>query len=222
MRRRDRLRRLLCQLRCATLAWPTHYIGAINMPNGLSSQEVAKLLGIAPVDIQQEVAIKLDECKDILRTKIAPSGLHLMLPLPVVVFDLRGTTAGQAWGDSKIRLNVDLLLSEHREHMLNQTVPHEYAHCVVEANWPKAQSHGREWKWVMSMLGLRPDRTHNMPVKKVRHHPRNHGYNCACRTHYVTNLIHKRIQAGQVRYCRNCDTEITKLSYVGEQEHETN
>jgi SprT protein len=92
---------------------------------------------------------------------------------PVVLFDLQGRIAGQAWGNYKIRLNIDLLVHNWEEFM-QDTIPHEVAHLVQKVLYPYDKSHGRGWKSIMRGFGCNPKRTHNMDLSctKVRRQAR--------------------------------------------------
>lgn len=174
--------------------------------------EISKLLNVPLGEQKVQVEQKVVECIQILSNK-----LNKPLRLPEVDYDLTGTTAGQAWGATRIRINTALLHTDWDE-MLNDTVPHEVAHCVVDQVWPHARtrSHGYEWQMVMRMLGLEPTRCHNMKVEKVRKHPRKYIYECNCGEKLLTKTRHNKLQRGFIYVCEDCRAQITLLNFKGE------
>lgn len=123
---------------------------------------------------------------------------------PRLAFDLRGTRAGCASADGCIRLNP-VLLRENAAEFLAQTLPHEVAHWVVFRWRPGAAPHGVEWRQVMGWLEAPARRCHGFDVERARVRTlRRHLYACACRTHELTTILHRRIQNGAFYYCRTC------------------
>lgn len=116
----------------------------------------------APVlqTIQQRCVDRIVQCHSLVNTTMAS---------PTVSFDLRGTTAGQAYpGKNHIRLNGQLL-NENIDDFIEQTVGHEWAHlAAANLHGQKIRSHGPEWKRVMQRLGLDPARCHTYTTKKAR------------------------------------------------------
>jgi SprT protein len=190
---------------------------------GLDPKDIATLLGIVTRKQKVEIDNKIAECLEIANQKFPLGG-----PVkagqtnpeaynwPEVAFDLKGRVAGQAWGDKKIRLNIELL-HKHYDEMLRQTLPHEIAHCVVDRRWPRASAHGWQWRQVMLAFGLEPKRTHAMPTTKARHHPRPHRYACIkCNKIFsVTNNIHRKMENGQIRYCSRCKSRVYWIDSEG-------
>jgi SprT protein len=133
-----------------------------------------------------------------------------LLTMPRLAFDLRGLNAGEfvvdvrRYGGPCIRINRELLL-RHPEPMLGQVVPHEVAHYVVWALWPRrTRPHGREWRAVMQHFGRPAEVSHRMavnPSRRVRRLP----FTCGCAAPQLYSLtIYRRHLAG-VRYtCRRC------------------
>lgn len=116
----------------------------------------------APVaqHIQQRCLDRIVECQSLVKTSLAS---------PTVSFDLRGTTAGEAYGPKNhIRLNGQLL-NENIDEFIEQTVGHEWAHLAARnLHGPGIRSHGPEWKGVMIKLGLDPARCHTYETTKAR------------------------------------------------------
>jgi predicted SprT family Zn-dependent metalloprotease len=186
---------------------------------GLDADQIVTLLGIVTRQQKSEIDNKIAECLEIanqtfpLGGSIKPGHVNPeAYNWPEVAFDLKGRVAGQAWGDRKIRLNIELL-HKHYDEMLHQTLPHEISHCVVSRRWPRANPHGYEWKQVMRVFGLPPNRTHMMPTTKARHHPRPHIYICegCLRQFKLTNNIHRKMQNGQKRYCTRCKSRVVYI-----------
>lgn len=124
--------------------------------------------------------------------------------MPKLRFDLRGRCAGQAIpGDWSIRLNTKLL-GQHGQVFVDETVPHEWAHLLAYAIYgSRIRPHGSEWREIMRVLGCRPDVCHNYEVTPARQ-VRRHSYHCGCRSHELSSIRHRRVQAGQQYLCKNC------------------
>jgi SprT protein len=177
---------------------------------GLPSDKIAVLLGTATPQQLKDVDRVIDHCLEIANNEY-PLFSGESYVKPTVTFNLKGTTAGLAW-PTKIKLNTELLHNpEHYEEMLLQTLPHEIAHCIVFQRYGhRAQAHGYEWKQVMRLFGIPAHRTHNMPAKKARVHPRPHHYQCGCAlTYKLTNRMHTSILKGRRRYCTYCGEWLT-------------
>jgi SprT protein len=86
----------------------------------------------------------------------------------VVLFDLKGATAGMAIGGHTIRLNTEAL-ENYTDDMLHNTIPHEVAHIACQQWYPKENvHHGYKWQYMMYRLGLEPARCHNYDYTPAR------------------------------------------------------
>lgn len=127
---------------------------------------------------------------------------------PEVMYDLVGRAAGQAvydrFGKSPhvIRINP-ILLNENEEYIINQTVPHEMAHVVVNqfynARGIRVGSHGAEWKRVMRHFGLQPDRCHNLDTTSVR------AIRGGVEYHFHCNCLERVYKLSKTKYNRYVD-----------------
>lgn len=177
----------------------------------LSPREIAKLTGQATSEQLTTIDTIIEQCLDKAKARYP----DVKLIKPVVNFELRGTTAGRCSKHGKlIQLNIDLLHSEHYPTLIDQTLPHEMAHAIQFQLWPESKPHGQEWQYIMYLLGKPANRTHNMPVTKARVHKKKHVYHCSANCpenpHYVTTLIHNRIQNSNRRYhCTHCKGNLT-------------
>ena len=65
-------------------------------------------------------------------------------------FDVKVTVSGQAGGyynPSRNLINLNKVLwKERKEDVLNDILPHEVAHYIVDKLYPFARPHGKEWK----------------------------------------------------------------------------
>lgn len=140
---------------------------------------------------------------------------------PQVDFDLRGKTAGmyQIHGRRRrIRYNP-WVFAKHYEDSLNDTVPHEVAHFVVDCmfGFHRVKPHGPEWQGVMRDFGVEPRATgqydlEGVPVKQYR----TFEYHCGCRSHQLTMIRHRRIQDRRARYlCNTCGNYLVAMSQAG-------
>ncbi len=136
-----------------------------------------------------------------------------------VTFELRGRAAGMYRvhrGRRVIRYNPHIFARYFSDNLAN-TVPHEVAHYVTDILYGLRQvrPHGPEWQAVMRAFGAQPAVTCNydldgIPVRRQRRF----SYRCACTTHSLSTVRHKRVQSGRARYsCRRCQAP---LSYAGQ------
>jgi len=132
--------------------------------------------------------------------------------LPKLSFELNSShVAGQALLRSwKIKINPEFL-EQYPDKIISRTVPHEVAHLVAYKVYPYAkQHHGPEWKSVAVKLGTEPTRCHSMHLPSKQPHT----YVCSCQKFHVSNLIHRKIQNGQRRFCPMCKKDLVYLSSV--------
>jgi predicted SprT family Zn-dependent metalloprotease len=169
-------------------------------------------------EIKARVNDKLTECITKATTKYNRS-----FSMPIVVYRQMGTKAGCAWHiDNKIELNSDFLRNGNLEDMINQTVPHEFAHIVNHIVYEERLSnslmfrqrrsiHGHTWKSIMRhCFGLDPDRTHDYSLEGVKvKGGKRHLYTCKCGKEFqISTTIHNRILRGQGRRCKACKSGI--------------
>ena len=134
------------------------------------------------------------------------------LDCPRLAFDLRGRGAGLAVYQPRkfmaepdlIRLNPTLL-EQHPDEMLDETIPHEWAHIVAHRLFgPRIKPHGQEWRAVMAAFGKTPEVQHRMDVEPSRK-LRRFKYHCACPDGVeLTSIRHKRARRGTGYLCRKC------------------
>lgn len=164
---------------------------------------------------QAEATVRLAE-------KRARNFYDIQLPDAKIDFSLRGRCAGQARvdrnGDTCLRINLQLL-TENLDDFLNNTIPHEVSHLVV--NWQARQKnqrpspHGAEWRAVMQCcFDLEPKRCHSYRTTPARIVRRPFLYICSCRKHLLTSIMHNRISRSHQALCKVCRTQ---LEFVSEQ-----
>jgi len=139
------------------------------------------------------------------------------LPTPPIKFRQMGRCAGQAtWKFTKdqfgrfqntpelssleIIINPDYCQNGHWEDMLNNTLPHEYAHILAIFLYGRrlGGGHGRGWKNCMNVLGLKPERCHNYSTEGVKVRKTvQFEYTCSCnQLFYLGKKRHNKIQVG--------------------------
>lgn len=132
------------------------------------------------------------------------------LPCPVIRFDLRGRSAGQARLAQRrkqadvIRINSQLLAT-HSQEMIEVTVPHEVAHVAIYRRYGRhVRPHGPEWKALMRAFGVCAETCHALPTTPARRLKR-FRYVCGCKEPaWLTSIRHRRAQNGTVYRCRRC------------------
>jgi len=90
-----------------------------------------------------------------------------LFPEPSIEFNKRlSSTAGRCFYElNKIDISWKLFEIDQRE-ILEQTVPHELAHQVAW-NLFKAPGHCANWKSIMVIYGLEPNRCHNIGMQEI-------------------------------------------------------
>lgn len=127
-----------------------------------------------------------------------------------VTFELTGRAAGMyrvQRGRRVIRYNPHIFAKYFDDNLAN-TVPHEVAHYVTDMLYGlrNVRPHGPEWRAVMRALGVRPEVTcrydlDGIPLRRQQRF----SYRCACSTHSLSAVRHRRVQNGQASYnCRRC------------------
>lgn len=134
----------------------------------------------------QEIRDTLDKAYELFGYRYTPS----------TSFDNMGRCAGQAVSRSGmhyIRLNVQLLNDEYCEQLVD-TIRHEIAHLVCIWNPRLGRGHDAGWKRVAAALGAKPERCHELPLKKARR-TRKAVYNVNGEELTIGLTVHKRIQS---------------------------
>lgn len=156
--------------------------------------------------------IKRVEDKILETFLLAQRSFGKVFELPQLSFELNSSrVAGQAHlREWKIKINPEFL-EQYPDKIISRTVPHEVAHLVAYKVYPYAkQHHGPEWKSVAVKLGTEPTRCHSMHLPSKQPHT----YVCSCQKFHVSNLIHRKIQNGQRRFCPKCKKYLVYLSSV--------
>ena len=108
------------------------------------------------VAIRAEVARCISEGKKLF---------NLDLSKVQVRYDVKGRVggwAGSKYGTYFVRLNRQMIGGEGYEHMLNETVSHEFAHIICYMNPSLGRRHDYGWTRVHRMLGGNGARCHNV------------------------------------------------------------
>ena len=173
-------------------------------------------------DLRGRIETVVLDCLDKAQKRF---GISKVQKIPEIRYDTIGKAAGWAcWnsGNPFIRINP-ILLNENVEQVVNQTVPHEVAHVVVNEVYENARvrdwnnrrqiaPHGTEWKSVMRLFGKEPDRCHQMDtstVQKIRGGGNRFVYKCNCREHDFTINRHNKVSfKGMVYRCALCKGDL--------------
>jgi predicted SprT family Zn-dependent metalloprotease len=137
----------------------------------------------------QEIRNTLDKAHTLFGYNMTPS----------VSFDNMGRCAGQAIRKGLrhyIRLNEQLLNNSEFHEELIDTIRHEIAHLVTYFNPSLGKGHNAGWKRVAAALGAKPERCHQLPLKKARR-TRKAIYVVRDKEIPVGITVHKRIQSGR-------------------------
>lgn len=126
-----------------------------------------------------------------------------------VHFDLIGRAAGMYRIDRRgrvIRYNP-FLFAKYYDRNLNETVPHEVAHHVVDVMHGRGvRPHGCEWREVMAAFGAPDRRLADFDMAGIpSRRQRRFAYVCACSRHGLSTRAHNRVQSDSGIYlCRRC------------------
>lgn len=104
--------------------------------------------------MQNQAQQILDRCNQVIAKAKELYGLDMSGVQ--IRFDLRGRAAGQAYRRGfqyGVRFNRDMLTREAFDHVLNNTVPHEFAHIACFMNPSLGRNHDRGWERVCVALG---------------------------------------------------------------------
>ena len=135
-----------------------------------------------------------------------------------VLFDLTGRTAGMyrvKRNQRCIRYNPFIFARYYKDSLQN-TVPHEVAHYVVDHIYGRKsiKPHGRQWQSVMALFNREPKVTGNYDLTGLP--GRNYAtfaYRCQCKTHQLTSIRHNRILRGQTQYsCNRCGYNLKPIT----------
>lgn len=132
----------------------------------------------------------------------------IKLEYPILCFDLTSTTAGRSYSSmNTIHLNM-YLLKHNTEQFLKDTLVHEVAH-LVEAKVFGTMKHGKNWKSIMKVFGIKNPKslheydTTNMPHK--RKVSKMFEYSCACGKQSLSKVRHENIKLNKKLYkCNKC------------------
>lgn len=133
--------------------------------------------------------------------KIWPSRAYLISTL-LVDWEVKSAgIAGLAYrGRNRVSFNIDYI---GQDGFWTNTIVHEVAHHIQWWIYPQAkQAHGPEFRRIMSLMGCSTHTRHSMSTPElVARRP--HEYECPiCKKSFsLSNIIHKRIQSGQKRWC---------------------
>ena len=139
---------------------------------------------------------------------------------PVAVsFDLKGRAAGmyRVQGRNRLIRYNPYIFAKYFDDNLATTVPHEVAHIVVHHKHSyRCKPHGYEWKRVMRDFGVEESRCHSYDTTnstvRSRTVARNYAYKCACQTHMLTSIRHKKAMRGSIYICKRCKTSIKQVA----------
>lgn len=156
-------------------------------------------------ELLDRVTSKMEWCRQVILTKY---GKDIQ---PRLTFDLKGTSAGKGGFNNGpfVRLNP-ILLAENTDDMIDDTIPHEFAHACQYTIYPRNRlinkPHGHYWELFMRAFGRNPTRCHSYDVTnaQVRVH-RKVQFVCACGPHAITLRRARQIQNGAKIYCKTCN-----------------
>lgn len=137
-----------------------------------------------------------------------------------ILFDLTGKTAGMykvKRGLRSIRYNP-YIFAKYYEHNLENTVPHEVAHYIVDImhGIRKTKPHGKEWADLMVNFGVKPERTcdydmQGIPMRRFK----TFSYSCRCNNYELTSRRHNQIVKNRKEYfCRKCHERLVASNAV--------
>lgn len=154
------------------------------------------------LELKKQCLAKIEEAYT-----IAEKHFDTKIPRIPVEFSTKLTkTAGKVhymrngMGSIKMTLSVPILRDNPAE-FVARTPGHEAAHHIVHCVYgTETQAHGREWKFVMNLIGQSAERTHRMKTTTAN----GVAASCGCKTHMITKQRATKMRRGASYYCRKC------------------
>lgn len=123
---------------------------------------------------------------------------NVTIPPVTTRFDLKGAAAGMAckkFESYSLRFNIDMMTNESWDHLYNNTIPHEVAHTVCQANPHYGKNHNAGWQRVCRALGGKADRCHSEPVIYAK--GKTYIYTSSIgSTIHLSSIRHRKVQGG--------------------------
>lgn len=177
-------------------------------------------MATSEIKLPEPLRIKIEA-----RTSSYIQKANTLFELDLSELDIRFDVSGSTWGyylrrgrHCCIRYNP-LLMARFPLEGLEQTIPHEVAHYVVDQMYPnrRCKPHGREWRMVMAAFGIPNARaTHQAPLDgiPVRRQQR-YRYECNCGPLEVSATRHNRMERKQtVYFCKRCRQPLRRSAGV--------
>jgi SprT protein len=145
----------------------------------------------------------------------ANAAFGLQLPPLPIHFDIHGSAWGYyvRKGDKRWFRYNPVLFARHFDEGLNDTIPHEVAHYVVDGRYRRrCQLHVPEWQRVMRHFGIdQPRATHRTSLEGLTiRRQRRFIYYCDCGEVPLSATRHNRILRHGARYvCRRCGQAVS-------------
>lgn len=135
----------------------------------------------------------------------ASSHYDIPFPPPVILMDLLGSDAGQAFPDqNRLRFNL-AFYRQDPVRFVRHTVAHEVAHLVAARVFGRRiRPHGQEWQAVMALFRVPAERCHDYDVRHAGRHHFIYGCGCPGREIPLTAVRHNRIKRGVKYQCGHC------------------
>lgn len=166
------------------------------------------------ISLQLEVKEKVNQCLTILL------GAEVAKYVNITVEFKNGikTVAGLAYQDEqRIVLNEDLFLA-NKQAFFDEIIGHEVCHIIQHILHPNEKlHHGKRWKELMTMLGLKPAVYHQLDVSAVDNKVFRYVCNCdnGFRYHQILEKTHNQLQnVGKIVKCGGCDSRIVHYPHT--------
>jgi len=162
-------------------------------------------------DLQKQSLAKIEEAY-----VIAEKHFDKPIPRVPVKFSTKLTsTAGKLRFSRLTGQSIDITLStpilrDNPEEFVSRTPGHEAAHHIVHMVYgvsKRVTAHGREWQFVMNLIGQDAARCHTMETTSRNKAPRI-AANCECQTHMITKQRVNKMRRGVTYKCNKCKTRL--------------
>lgn len=158
--------------------------------------------------LQLQVQEKIEQCLNTLLGEETAKYLNIIVEFKNSI----NTAAGLAYqAEQRIVLNEKLFLA-NKQAFFDEIIGHEVCHIVQHILYPNERlHHGKRWKELMIMLGLKPRVYHGLDVSAVDN--KVYRYVCNCDEgfyyHQILEKTHKQLKSGdRVIKCGKCVTRI--------------
>jgi predicted SprT family Zn-dependent metalloprotease len=162
-------------------------------------------------ELRKKVEAKAKAC-----FKVAEKHYGIKIEFPEIRYDIKSWTGGLAYRNRNLmRFNL-ILLVENEQHYIDNVVPHEVAHMIVNACFREGKfklaegkkrrmPHGKEWKEVMGVLKVTPSVHHAYDCSSIEKFAKHKRKNSVDRVQRIMKQIMRLTEEEQLNLASDLD-----------------